>query len=44
MLRNRLKLNDSKRETMVFVSPHVKLAVFTSIAVGAKYHQSYWTS
>ena len=38
MLRNRLKMNDSKTEMMVFAFPHVKLLTL-SIAVGAESHQ-----
>ena len=38
MLRNRLKMNVSKTEIMVFASARVKLPVL-SIAVGAEYHQ-----
>jgi len=38
MLRNRLKMNDSKTEMIVFASPRVKLSDF-SIAVGTQSHQ-----
>ena len=38
MLRNRLKINDSKTEMMVFASPRVKLPTL-SVAVGAASHQ-----
>jgi len=37
-LRNRLKINESKTEMMVLVSPRVKLPVL-SITVGAESHQ-----
>ena len=38
MLRNRLKMNDSKTEMMVFASPRVKLPTL-SVAVGVASHQ-----
>ena len=38
MLKNRLKMNDSKTEMVIFASPRVKLSAL-SIAVGAEYHQ-----
>jgi len=38
MLRNRLKINDSKTDMVVFASPHVKLPAL-SITISAESHQ-----